>query len=89
MAKEKAKQVVQSLREIKLKEPAAKIKNGMDETLTYMGFPSDIGQDFIQTMGLNAGKEIRRRTRVVGIFQMATRPDASLCPPASRCCNSV
>lgn len=68
-AKEKAKQVAQSLRDMKLKEAAAKIENGMDETLTYMDFPFEHWTR-IRTNNVieRLNREIRRRTRVVGTF---------------------
>ena len=40
-AREKAKAVVAQLREMKLKEAAKKIEDGVEETLTYKGFPSE------------------------------------------------
>ena len=38
---EKAKAVVAQLREMKLKEEAKKVENGIEETLTYCDFPSE------------------------------------------------
>jgi transposase-like protein len=68
-AKEKATQVAQSLREMKLKEAAVKIENGMEETLTYMDFPFEHWTR-IRTNNVieRLNREIRRRTRVVGTF---------------------
>ena len=68
-ATEKAKQVVQSLREMKLHEAATKIENGMEETLTYMNFPFEHWTR-IRTNNVieRLNREIRRRTRVVGTF---------------------
>lgn len=40
-AREKAKAVVEELREMKLKEAAKKIQDGVDERLTYADFPSE------------------------------------------------
>lgn len=68
-AKEKARQVAQSLREMKLPEAAAKIESGIEETLTYMHFPSEHWTR-IRTNNVieRLNREIRRRTRVVGTF---------------------
>ena len=41
-AREKAKAVVEQLRSMKLKEAAKKVEDGIEETLTYCDFPSDI-----------------------------------------------
>jgi transposase-like protein len=38
-SREKAEQVITSLAEIKLKKAAKKIKDGIEETLRYTGFP--------------------------------------------------
>jgi transposase-like protein len=68
-AKEKATQVAQSLREMKLKEAAIKIENSIEETLTYMDFPFEHWTR-IRTNNVieRLNREIRRRTRVVGTF---------------------
>ncbi|WP_371373815.1 IS256 family transposase [Sporomusa aerivorans] len=68
-AKEKAKQVAQSLREMKLKEAATKIENSIDETLTYTDFPYEHWTR-IRTNNVieRLNREIKRRTRVVGTF---------------------
>lgn len=68
-AKEKAKSVAAELKALKLKEAAKKIEDGIEETLTYMGFPY---QHWTRIRTNNAiehlNREIRRRTRVVGTF---------------------
>ena len=68
-AREKAKQVAQTLREMKLKEAAVKVEASIEETLTYMGFPSE---HWIKIRTNNVierlNREIRRRTRVAGTF---------------------
>ncbi|MBP2628595.1 MAG: transposase, Mutator family [Firmicutes bacterium] len=68
-AKEKAKQVAQTLHDMKLKEAAIKIESGMAERLAYMDFPFEHWTR-IRTNNvierLNRG--IRRRTRVVGTY---------------------
>ena len=68
-AREKADQVAAALREMKLKEAAKKVEDGIEETLTYMGFPYE---HWIRIRTNNVierlNREIRRRTRVVGTF---------------------
>jgi len=68
-AKEKARAVVERLREMKLKEAAKKVEDGIDETLTYMDFPYAHWLK-IRTNNVieRLNREIRRRTRVVGTF---------------------
>lgn len=68
-ALEKAQAVIKKLREMKLKEAAAKVENSIHETLTYMDFPYT---HWIKLRTTNVierlNREIRRRTRVVGTF---------------------
>ena len=68
-AKRKAREVAQELREMKLNEAAKKVENSIDETLTYMDFPT---QHWMKIRTNNViermNREIRRRTRVVGAF---------------------
>lgn len=68
-AREKAKAVIAELREMKLKEAAKKVEDGIEETLTYYDFPSE---HWIRIRTNNVierlNREIRRRTRVVGTF---------------------
>ena len=68
-AREKAKQVAQALREMKLKEAATKIEDSIEETLTYTNFPFEHWTR-IRTNNVieRLNREIRRRTRVVGTF---------------------
>lgn len=68
-AREKAKQVAQALREMKLKEAATKIEDSIEETLTYTSFPFEHWTR-IRTNNVieRLNREIRRRTRVVGTF---------------------
>ena len=42
-AREKALQVLEKLRSMKLAKAAKKVEDGIEETLTYMDFPSSIG----------------------------------------------
>lgn len=68
-AKRKAKEVVEELRSMKLPEAAKKVEAGIEETLTYMDFPS---QHWLKIRTNNVierlNREIRRRTKVVGTF---------------------
>lgn len=68
-ARKKAKDVVEQFRAMKLKEAAKKVEDGIEETLTYMDFPS---QHWLKIRTNNViermNREIRRRTRVVGAF---------------------
>lgn len=68
-AREKAKLVISALKEMKLKEAAAKVEDGIEETLTYADFPSEHWTR-IRTNNVieRLNREIRRRTRVVGTF---------------------
>ena len=68
-AREKAQAVVQKLREMRLKEAAKKVEDGIEETLTYDAFPSEHWLK-IRTNNMleRLNREIRRRTRVVGTF---------------------
>jgi len=68
-AREKAKQVAATLREMKLKAAAKKVEDSIEETLTYMDFPYEHWLR-IRTNNVieRLNREIRRRTRVVGTF---------------------
>jgi transposase-like protein len=68
-AREKAKLVVEELRQMKLEKAAKKVEDGIDETLTYRKFPSEHWTR-IRTNNVieRLNREIRRRTRVVGSF---------------------
>lgn len=69
VAKEKAKSVIYRLREMKLNKAADKLENGLEETLTYMDFPSEHWLR-IRTNNVieRVNREIKRRTRVIGTF---------------------
>lgn len=68
-AREKGKAVINRLREMKLKEAAAKVEDSLDETLNYMRFPMEHWYRIRTNNGLERiMREIRRRTRVVGTF---------------------
>jgi putative transposase len=68
-AREKARQVAESLRAMKLREAAKKVEDSIEETLTYMEFPYEHWLR-IRTNNVieRLNREIRRRTRVVGTF---------------------
>ena len=68
-AEEKAKAVVQKLREMKLKEAAKKVEESVTETLEYMKFPREHWMKIRSNNAIERlNREIRRRTRVVGAF---------------------
>ena len=68
-ARKKAGDVVEKLRSMRLNEAAKKVEDSIEETLTYMDFPS---QHWLKIRTNNVielmNREIRRRTRVVGCF---------------------
>lgn len=68
-AREKAELVIAQLREMKLKEAAKKVQDGVEETLTCCQFPYEHWTR-IRTNNVieRLNREIRRRTRVVGTF---------------------
>lgn len=67
--RQKAKVVARNLRDMKLQAAAKKIEEGIDETLTYMDFPT---QHWTRIRTNNTmervNREIRRRTRAIGAF---------------------
>ena len=68
-AQKKAAGVVQRLKEMKLKDAARIVEEGIDETLTYYSFPSSHRRRIRTNNRLERLlKEIRRRTRVIGAF---------------------
>jgi putative transposase len=68
-AREKAEAVAQKLEAMKLGQAAAIVREGVDETLSYMAFPREHWTR-IRTNNMleRIMREIRRRTRVVGNF---------------------
>ncbi len=84
-ARLKARSVIEQLRFMKLKEAAAIIESGIEETLTYMDKPFPF-EHWVRIRTNNVlerlNREIKRRTRVVGTF-----PDgeSALMLVAARC----
>lgn len=67
--KEKARQVVEKLREMRLAKAAEIVENGIDETLSCYAMPPEHGRSLrINNPLERLMREIRRRTRVVGAF---------------------
>lgn len=68
-AREKAILVVKKLRQMKLSAAAKKVEEGIEETLTYMDFPTEHWHR-IRTNNLTerVNREIKRRTKVIGAF---------------------
>lgn len=68
-AREKAAQVAEKLREMKLTSAAKKVEDGIEETLSYMDFPF---QHWTRIRTNNTierlNREIKRRTRAIGAF---------------------
>ena len=68
-AKEKARQVVAKLREMRLAKAAEIVEAGIDETLSYYAMPPEHWRCIRTNNPLERlNREIRRRTRVVGAF---------------------
>jgi putative transposase len=66
---EKATSVIEKLKKMKLREAARKIKESIEETLTYYDFPNAHWRRIRTNNPLERiMKEIRRRTNVVGAF---------------------
>lgn len=68
-ARAKAASVVAKLREMKLSVAAKKVEDGVDETLTYMDFPTEHWTR-IRTNNVTerVNREIKRRTKAIGAF---------------------
>ena len=68
-ARQKAILVTEKLRKMKLDAVAKFVEESVEETLSYMDFPSEHWRKIRTNNGLERiMKEIRRRTRVVGSF---------------------
>ena len=68
-ARKKAEEVVKRLREMKLKAAAQKVEDSIEETLTFMDFPSQHWTRIRTNNTLERlNREIKRRTRAIGAF---------------------
>ena len=68
-AREKAAQVAEKLREMKLKAAAKKVEDSIEETLTFMDFPSQHWTRIRTNNTLERlNREIKQRTRPIGAF---------------------
>lgn len=68
-AQQKAQEVIKKLLALKMVKAAQIVREGVAETLTYMGFPREHWLKIRTTNPLERiMREIRRRTRVVGAF---------------------
>ena len=68
-AREKAAQAAQKLSERKLSAAAKKLEDGIDETLTYMDFPSQHWSRIRTNNTIERlNREIKRRTKAIGAF---------------------
>jgi putative transposase len=68
-AKEKASQIIQKLKMMRLAKAAEIVENGIDETLSYYSLPAEHWRCLRTNNPLERlMREIRRRTRVVGAF---------------------
>lgn len=79
-AREKARQVAAKLQEMKLGAAAKKLQDGIEETLTYMEFPT---QHWTRIRTNNTierlNREIKRRTRAIGAFPDGQRALMLVC----------
>ena len=68
-AREKAASVARQLREMKLSAAAQKVEESIEETLTYMDYPTE-HWNRIRTNNTTerVNREIKRRTKVIGAF---------------------
>lgn len=68
-AREKACQVAKKLQEMKLNAAAKKLQDGIEETLTYMDFPTQHWSRIRTNNTIERlNREIKRRTRAIGAF---------------------
>ena len=68
-ARRKAKEVVEELRKMKLPAAAKKVEDSIEETLTFMDFPSQHWTRIRTNNTLERlNREIKRRTRAIGAF---------------------
>ena len=68
-ARKKSKTIISMLEALKLKRAAEVVREGVDETLTYYGYPAEHWRRIRTNNPMERIMvEIRRRTRVVGSF---------------------
>ncbi len=68
-ARQKAEQIIEKLESLRLKDAAKKVRESINETLTYYDFPRSHHSRIRTNNALERiMKEIRRRTKVVGAF---------------------
>ncbi|GEM_PF-6663217 len=90
-AKDKAEQVVDKLRKMKLTSAAKKVEDRIEETLTYMAF---LSQHWIRirtnTTIERLNREIKRRTQSISAFPDGQSAlNAYLCQTATRSWNPL
>lgn len=69
-AREKARKVIEKLKEMKRNSAAKKVQEGIDETLTYMDFPTQHWSRIRTNNTIERlNREIKRRTRAISAFQ--------------------
>lgn len=70
-AREKAIQVAEKLKGMKLANAAQKVKDGIEETLTYMDFPTQyLTRIRINNTTERLKREIKCRAKTIGAFPM-------------------
>ena len=68
-AREKAVLVVQKLKDMKLPAAAKRVEDGIEETLTYMDFPTQHWPRIRTNNTIErVNRELKRRTRAIGAF---------------------
>ena len=68
-ARQKAEQIIEKLESLRLKDATKKVRESINETLTYYDFPRSHDSRIRTNNALERiMKEIRRRTKVVGAF---------------------
>ena len=68
-AREKAILVAEKLRSMKLAKAAKKVEDGIEETLTYMDFPTQYWTRIRTNNAIERlNREIKRRTKAIGAF---------------------
>ena len=85
-AREKAVLVAEELWELKLTAAAKKVEEGIEETLTYMDYPSE-HWNRIRTNNTTerVDREIKRRTKAIGAFPDSQSALMLVCCPVEPC----